>query len=215
MECIYCGSQNLLYDYMHGYIVCSNCGTINDDIFMEHYIPVKDGEIFKFKGLPTVREGFERKLAKNRLRQLAKVRRDVKIYENFAKKSRRGVYVDWDALQKRLQGDKSRIYKHVAEDSIKRAVDMDRLVRIIIEEIIEQDPVLSSRTLRGKVALAIILKHMILDSNIDMSRIAKETSLSKMHIKRLLTLIRTRMEFINKKLIELKSIVPKAISISQ
>ncbi len=215
MECLYCGSQDLLYDYVHGCIVCGNCGTVNDYIFVEHFIPInKDDEIFGFKGLPTVREGFKRKLAKNRLRQLAKVSKDVKIYESFAKKRRRDVYVDWDAVQKRLQGKKSRVYRHVAEDSIKRIVDADQIVKIIIEKIIDTDPVLSSRTLRGKTALAIILKHMVLDSDIDIDRIAKEASLSKMHIRRLLTLIKTRMKFIDKKIIELKSVILKPMSIT-
>ncbi|MCS7111250.1 MAG: TFIIB-type zinc ribbon-containing protein [Ignisphaera sp.] len=215
MRCTYCGSQDLLHDYIHGCVVCSNCGTVNDYIFIEHFTPIKDDEIFKFRGLPTIREGFEKKMARGRLQQLAKASRDVRIYESFAKKRRRDVYVDWDALQKRLQGGKSRVYRHVAEDAIRRKVDTDRFIKIIIERIIDADPVLSSRTLRGKAALAIILKHLILDNDIDMNRIAMETSLSRMHIKRLLTLVKTRMRFINRRIAEVRSAVLGPIPISQ
>lgn len=212
MECVYCGSQNLVYDYLHGYIVCGDCGTVNDDIFMEHFIAAEYDEVFEFKGLPTVREGFEKKMIKNRLRHLTKISKDVRIYENFAKRSRKDVYVDWAALQRKLQGDKSRIYKHVAEDSIKEIIGADPLTKLIIEKIVDTDPVLSSRTLRGKVAIAIILKHTLLNSDVDINKIAKETSLSKMHIKRLLALIKTRMKFINKKLVELTPIALKPLA---
>lgn len=207
MKCTYCGSQDLLHDYVHGCVVCSSCGTVNDCIFLEHFTPIKDDYIFKFRGLPTIREGLERKKASSRLQQLVKASRDVKVYESFARKLRRGIYVDWDALQKRLQGEKSRVYRHVAEDAVKRRVDDDWFVKMIIEKIVDSDPILSSRTLRGKVALAMILKHIILNSDIDMNRLALETSLSKMHVKRLLSLINARMKFIDRKILELKSVV--------
>uniref|UniRef100_A0A7C5UV00 TFIIB-type domain-containing protein n=1 Tax=Ignisphaera aggregans TaxID=334771 RepID=A0A7C5UV00_9CREN len=212
MACIYCGSQNLIYDYIHGYIVCSDCGTINDNIFIEYFIAIEDDDIFEFKGFPTVREGFEKKIIRGKLRQLAKINNELKIYESFAKRTRKDIYVDWNALQKKLEGSKSsRIYKHIAEESIEKMINSDQIIKLIIENIIETDPVLSSRTLRGKVALAIILKHLILENDVDMNRIAKEASLSKIHIKRLLTLIKTRMKFIEKRIIELKTCILKPI----
>ncbi len=195
MLCPFCSSTELIYDFDHGYIVCTTCGSIVDTIFIEFYEDYSNEVKHEEMGLLNVRKGLEKKKKKMRERRITKMYMDVKIYEKYAKRARKNVYVDFEAAIKHEQGKQysGRIYRHKADEKIIEILDSDPLIKHILENIINKDPILSSRTPRGKIALALILKHIIEGHNIDLEDICRKTSLSSIHAKRLINLLKKRI----------------------
>ncbi len=191
LSCPYCKSQNIIHDFEHGYVVCSECGTVIDELYIDFFENISNDEE-KPMGLPTVREGLNKKVIRVRGMYIAKLSHDVAIYEKYAKKARKGVKVDWEMIQKRLAGDKVRIYRHESEEKIKEFVDSDSMLKRIMDGIISKDPLFSSRTLRGKVALALLIKQLITKGYIDYEEISRQAHISRTHIKRLVRLIKLR-----------------------
>ncbi len=191
MYCPYCKSQNVIHDFVHGYVVCSECGTIIDELYIEFFENIKYEEI-RPNGLPTVREGLNKKVIRAIGMYIAKLSHDVAIYEKYAKRARKGVKVDLEMIQRKLAGDKVRIYRHESEDKLKELIDSDIILKSIIDRIIDRDPLFSSRTLRGKIALALLIKQLITKGDIDYDEIARQAHMSKTHIKRLVRLLKLR-----------------------
>jgi len=175
--------------------VCTVCGSIADTIFTEFYEDYPNEIKHEVPGLPNVRKGLEKK--RNRVREIriTKMYMDVKIYEKYAKRARKNVYVDFETAIKREKGElySGRIYRHKADGKITEILDSDPLVKHILDNIINKDPILSSRTPRGKIALALILKHIIEGHEIDLDDICRKTSLSSVHVKRLINLLKERI----------------------
>lgn len=199
MYCSYCGSQDIAYDLGCGYIVCQSCGTILDaPLFLEFYEnTLVDKDMNKPADMPlSIKRGLEKKKIRVRKALLTGMEVDIAIYEKYAKRSRKNVYVDLEAAKKREQGVKSkdRIYHHVGEDKALSIVDEDETVRLIISKIIDSDPILSSRTPRGKVALALILKNLLDGKPVDLSEICRKTSMSLVHVRRLLNIAKKRLQ---------------------
>jgi transcription initiation factor TFIIIB Brf1 subunit/transcription initiation factor TFIIB len=205
MKCPYCGSLNVVYDYIRGYIVCANCGTVIEDIFPEQLIgvppKVEEEEISR-----NVRGALRSRSAKYNLRKLLKYEEEVKVYESYAKRCRRNVRVDVEALKTRLSGGKARVFVHVYDANLKELVEKDSIVKSLLE-IIEGDPILSSRTFRGKVALALLLKELLINGEADTEEIAKVTGVSKVHMQRLTNILKIRIRNLKPKLVEIKKLI--------
>lgn len=190
--------------------MCSSCGTILDTIFIEFY----EGEPLNHyegisAGLPSVRKGIEKKKLHSKKASLSRMSLEVTVYEKYVKKARKNVYVDLDkALKKELKIDtKARVYRHKDEEKALKLVE-DPKIRFILEKIIDRDPILSSRTSRGKVALALIIKNLIEGVPPDIGKICELTSMSTVHVRRLMNLIRRRAQYIS---VCLKNIVGNSI----
>lgn len=121
----------------------------------------------------------------------------TRAYLRYTERARKNIIVDIDSLEKALQGAKARIYKHVAEDNIVKLVENDEVLRRAIK-IIETDPILSSRTLRGKVALAMLLLKRFNIRNYSLREISRLTALSLPHIRRLEKVLDSRLARIAK-----------------
>lgn len=200
MHCPYCGSDDIVYEYEYGYIVCSSCGTVLDIIFIEYYdnYPRVQYEEVSI-GLPSVRKGIEKKKLHPKRATLSKMNFEVMVYEKYVKKARRNVYVDIDAaLKKELKiNTVARVYHHKGEEKVLKLIENDSKIRFIIENIIDKDPILSSRTPRGKVALALIIKNLVEGRPLDLDKVCELTSMSMVHIKRLINLIKRRAPYIS------------------
>jgi len=206
MSCPYCGSQNIVYDFAHGYRVCIECGTVIDTIFLEYYEEDFDRTHhgYKIDGLPSVRKGIEKKKIYSRLRDYSRMSLEIVIYEKYAKKSRRNIFVDLSAaLEKELKSNtRTRVYHHKDEDRV-LSLTNDPNIKVIIENVINRDPILSSRTPRGKVALALIIKKTMDGGEPDINELCRLTSMSLVHVRRLTSLVKKRMPYINKYILEL------------
>lgn len=209
MQCPYCGSLNLVHDFSHGYVICPLCGTVVDTIFIEFYEEqTSDNYIELNQGLPSIRKGLEKKKMHIMKTILTRISANVTIYERYAKRAKKNVYVDFEAVLKREKhrmSTVSRIYRHKDEDRILRLVAEDPMIRSIMDNIINKDPILSSRTPRGKVALALIIKNLVEGTSVDLHDLCKKTSMSPIHMKRLINLAMKRLPYI--RLNFLKSIV--------
>lgn len=201
MSCPYCGSQEIIYDFIHGYKVCIECGTVVDTIFIEHYEADfdKTHHMYKSEGLPSTRKGIEKKKIRSKLRDYSRMSLEIVIYEKYAKKSRKNVYVDINAaLEKELKTNtKTRVYHHKDEDKVISLAE-DPRIKMIIENIVDKDPILSSRTPRGKVALALIIKSIIDGVEPNINELCRLTSMSLVHVRRLISLVNKRMPYISK-----------------
>ena len=182
--------------------MCANCGTVIEDLFPEQLIgvppKVEEEEISR-----NVRSALRSRSAKHNLRKLLKYEEEVEIYESYAKRCRRNVRVDVEALKARLSGGKARVFVHVYDANLKELVEKDSIVKSLLE-IIENDPILSSRTFRGKVALALLLKELLINGEADTEEIAKVTGVSKVHMQRLVNILKIRIRNLKPKLIEIK-----------
>lgn len=201
MTCPYCGSQEIVYDFIHGYMVCVECGTVIDTIFIEYYEANFDRMyyVYKNEGLPSTRKGIEKKRIRSKLRDYSRMNLEIVVYEKYAKRSRKNVYVDINAaLEKELKSNtKTRVYHHKDEDKVLSLAENPE-IKTIIENIVNKDPILSSRTPRGKVALALIIRNIVEGVEPDVNELCRLTSMSLVHVRRLISLINRRMPYINK-----------------
>lgn len=190
MKCPICSSDTIVWDYYHGQVVCTNCGTVIDVVYIEYQYSVADNI---GRGLPTVREGIARKKQREHSSRLRSQSREVKLYEVYARRARKDVIVNFEALKKRLYGEgKERIYIHKFEPKLREQINQDKELQQLLA-IIDRDPLLASRTLRGKVAIALMLKYVLNNMEPDFDAISKFTSLSRTHVRRLYKQLHDRL----------------------
>jgi len=206
MLCPHCGSQDIVYDFVHGYTVCTSCGCVVDVIFIDYFESGAPENGYADIGLPSVRKGLEKKKMASRLKRFSRISFEIMVYEKYAKKARKDVYIDLEAaLNKELKrsSTSTRIYHHKDEVKVFSIIDKNPDIRLILENIVSQDPVLSSRTPRGKVALALIIKNIVDGTPVNLSYISELTSLSTVHVRRLVNLVKQRLQYIKPKLCNL------------
>lgn len=191
MKCHECGSTNIMWDYRTGSIVCCNCGLVLDIIY--EYKPLKpymekSREVKTFNETkPTISKAY---IIKQRIdkhyRRNYRIKETLKILSKINKKN---LVIDEKALQEYLDGKRGhvKILKHEA------GIKLDDTIKILVEKVINSDPILASRTERAKVAIAyLLLKIVSNEHELNLHEVAKKTSLSVTHVKRLLSLIRKR-----------------------
>lgn len=203
MICPYCNSQDVAFDFEKGYTVCRNCGTVIESIFIEQFIGVASSDEWEYSK-PTTREALNLKRSSQYASKLRRLNKEIRLYEKYLSRARNNdIRVDLHALRTVLAGGKARVYRHVSDQNLEKIVEGDHLLKRILE-IIDEDPILSSRTFRSKVAIALILKNIILYGEADINKIAKEASISRIHMHRLVATLKNRIKYIKPKLLELK-----------
>lgn len=210
MECPYCGSKELAYDFSCGYIICTFCGTTLDTIFIEFYESSTSYQINEYQiGSLSVRKGIEKKKLCSKKMMFTKIGMDIVVYEKYARRARKNVYIDLDTVLKKEQGvsTSARVYHHKDEEKVVRIANEDPVVKRIVENVIDRDPILSSRTPRGKIALALIIKSILEGGNIDLNELSKKTSMSVVHMKRLLNLVKNRIPYLRQHVPEISKII--------
>jgi len=192
MRCPVCSSDAIIWDYYYGQIVCTNCGTVIDIVYTEYQHSITSN--YTRQGLPTVREGIARKRQREQGSRLRSQNREVRLYEIYARRARKDVIVNFEALKKVLHGSsKERIYIHKSEPKLREQISQDKELQQLLA-IIDQDPLLASRTLRGKVAIALMFKYVLNNTEPDFDTISKFTSLSRTHVRRLYRQLRNRLQ---------------------
>ncbi len=179
MECPYCGTENsLVWDESRGTVVCSECGTVVDSIY------VGGG-------------GFGRELESPRERTAARnfgriSDASVKYLEILKEiKHRPALYVDSDSfgrylvLGKRVKVVRRRVY-------LPRSKALEAIVAVMMKY-----PRLCSRTDRAKYAIAAIAYALVAEGSADVSKLSRDLGLSKTHVRRLLRVVRSSREFLS------------------
>jgi len=189
LVCPECHSTNVIWDYKNGYIVCTNCGLVLDRIYVEHLgrSAIKDVKINNKSLISNVfnerkrRQEYHKR--NNRLRKITKILNEVK--------TRPYLTLDTKAVNEYLLGKRShvKLFKYKAW-----MPNNDLILKQIIEKIINNDPILASRTERAKWAIAKILIQLSINKKVDAKSIANETKLSITHVRRLISVVQKRRE---------------------
>jgi transcription initiation factor TFIIIB Brf1 subunit/transcription initiation factor TFIIB len=210
MKCPYCSSIDIVYDFERGYAVCGKCGTIIDTIFIEQFIGIAC-ESTKY-AVKSVKNAIKFKKTHSYTQRLYEYLKEVNKYEIFMRRCRKNVNVNIDAIKIVLSGGKARIYKHVGDDELMRIVKNDYVIRKIME-MIDEDAILSSRTFRSKVAIALLIKNLLIYGEADLNEIAQKTNVSRVHIQRLTKILKTRIKELRPRLTEIKKLLNSMIPI--
>jgi len=182
MKCWYCGSEDVVWDYRTGSVVCRNCGLVLDVIF-------DDSSKFVEDGVAVLRRmGSARPITATHLDGgLRSIEYRVRRYEKLVRHARRGVVVDVAALD---LGSRIRVYRGSVDEVLK---PLEESLREFLE-VIEEDPLLGSRTYRGKIAAAFILREVVTKGVIpNVSTVVKTCLVSQAQARRIIKLIERRL----------------------
>ena len=189
MKCPNCGSENIIWDYIKGCSVCTSCGLVIDQLYEEFLWYAKAEDEHRYYNYMSVREALYEKRKRVYAQSMRKKMHMISLYERYAKRARKNVTVDLESLRRGT----GRIYRHVKEPELESLLDRDEELRRILENIIERDPVLSSRTFRGKVALALMIKAIMHGSHPNIEDISSITGVSRTHARRLWSTLKKRL----------------------
>lgn len=201
MKCPECKDDNVLWDYKTGTIVCGNCGLVID------YIYELPRQRYDLGSIHSLNIRMYNK-ARYRISEIQTIRSKIKIhhklihrtkeYQRIIRKlKKKSITIDEEAFKEYLEGKRGHVklfrHKHLALTK-----NIPEKIEEIIKKVIDNDPILASRTERAKIALAYIILGLLVENNdnLDLRRIAKNTSLSITHVKRLLALIRRRQHIL-------------------
>ena len=183
MKCPYCRSSTLIWDYERGEVICPNCGSVIERIYVSStYFDLND-------------EGD----AEKSLRSEPKLKPITKLYLKFIHRSsilrKSKVKVNKEALLRYLEGKGPhvKIFKKPFNENKLRDEVINKIINIM-----NKYPRLKSRTDRAKLALALIAVRIASGENINnvVTTIRKDTALSLTHIKRLMKLVVLERRFI-------------------
>ncbi len=191
LVCPECHSTNIIWDHKNGYVVCTNCGLVLDRIYVEHLDKtiIKDTKLNNKSLISNVfnkrKRRQEYRKRNNRLRKITKILNEIK--------TRPYLTLDTKAVNEYLLGKRS----HVKLFKYKTWTPNNNLIlKRIIEKVINNDPILASRTERAKWAIAKILVQLSINEKVDIKSIANETKLSITHIRRLISVVQKRKDHV-------------------
>ena len=192
MRCSYCGSNELVWRYEEGYIVCSKCGTVLDRIYdynISSSMLQPESKIDKLS-IHKIHVDYDMRLQKTRLLLIdlryRKFQRKLKEYP----KLRPGLKIRDDVLRALYTGRKVKMVKtivneHTEEVKNKLLESNDTKIYLDIIEVFKEFPRISSRTDRVKLALAKILyNELIYGFRPSFSSIAKEFRVSVVNLRK-------------------------------
>jgi hypothetical protein len=169
LKCPHCGQQDIIWDYARGDIVCTYCGTVVDKIYVnmiKKEEPFNQAKDVSQPGLKKETREFFKLLSRIKGKNLEI---DTRAFEAFIKGKRPAV-------------------KMFVRSGFKSRVDVDNDVRVALR-IICKYPRLASRTDRAKLAIATVAVYLARDSRVEISKIAKEYGLSRIHMRRLINVL--------------------------
>ncbi len=192
MKCPNCGSERVIWDYARGYSVCTSCGLVIEQLYEEFLWSAKHDSNDAPRHSLSVREAIAKSRCKVYDRSMRRKLRMISLYEYYSKRARKNVTVNID----NLRNGKGRIYEHVRERELVELLERDKELKNILNDVIERDPILSSRTLRGKVALALMIREMKNGAYPNVEEISRITGISRTHARRLLAMLQKRLKSI-------------------
>ncbi|RLG78014.1 MAG: hypothetical protein DRO12_00425 [Thermoprotei archaeon] len=194
MRCPYCASEHLVWDLSTGSVICASCGTVIDVIY-DVSAPAYSTTLtraYNHSVVQAVLYGEKKRLMKKRLSSLTL---RTSIYMKLKERIRKGRIVNEKAFVELVQGLRPHVHvvEHELDEQLRRRLSSDLSYLDKYLRIIDNDPILSSRTFRGKIALAMMLHHLDVHGTINLKNIAKELRMSITHLKRLEKLIKERI----------------------
>jgi len=182
MRCPYCGSTNIIWDEERGEIVCMDCGSVIDRI----YVSRDDYRVDDFK--PSSPKGSVRlsRTTKEFLKLLDKVK--------TSKKLKGKAVIDSAKFFDYVTGRRGKVKIIKLRTPYLRNLEKDEDISIVLK-LIGKFPRLNSRTDRAKIALAMLTISLVKGGNISVSEISRVTGLSRMHVRRLVRELSSQKAF--------------------
>lgn len=172
MRCPLCGSQNLVWDFERGEVVCASCGYVIEPIYVSNeFRQVHEGSRRVVKGYVT----------------LTKETRKFLELMKYVKSSGKELYIDWDSFREYVRtGKRVRVLKlrvRPVPENLKDVVEP-------VMKIIDRYPRLSSRTVRGKVAASLLALYLALGTRPSLTALSRLVGVSRTQLARIMRLIR-------------------------
>lgn len=171
MYCTSCRSvSNIIWDYERGEVVCGNCGTVLDKIYVSvrYDANIEDIEyIMSPKTRPLISS-------------------QTKLYLKLLEKAlQHGLVIDNSVLMRYFSGKAPliKVFRR-PNKNLTKIIESDDRLKIVID-VINKYPRLASRTESAKVALARIALALTSGDRINPKELSSELGLSEVHIRRL------------------------------
>ncbi|MEM3285329.1 MAG: TFIIB-type zinc ribbon-containing protein [Fervidicoccaceae archaeon] len=174
-RCEACGGT-IVWDYRTGDIICSSCGLVIGRIY-EH---------------EEERSG-DKKAEETCGKKQQSYPKSFRLYLKISRRKPRDLLIDEERFRAFLKDGKAiRVFAHPKDAYLRKMLEKNESLREIYEGYVEKNPKLSCRTMRAKVASAMILQLYFSGRKIrgeDISRIARETGVSKWHAAKLIDIL--------------------------
>ncbi len=191
MRCPYCGSNDIVWDYVRGDVVCASCGTVLERIY------VAEQRIGQELAQEPIKIRTHRRCGTDRRVTLTKYTSEYLKLMNKVRRSKRlkNVVIDSEQLRRYVDGEGPpvKIFKRNPQNV--QTLLKDPRVRLVLE-IMLRFPRLSSRTDRAKVALALMALMLLAGRKIDAREVAEKSGISTMHARRLAKTLEENREFV-------------------
>ena len=182
MRCPYCGSTNVIWDEERGEVVCMDCGSVIDRIYvLREDFRVEDSRPSRSRG--SVRLS---KTTKEFLKLLDRVK--------SSKKLKGKAVIDTTNFFDYVNGRRGRVKIIKLSTPYLRNLEKDKDISVVLE-LISKFPRLKSRTDRAKVALAMLTISLVKGGSINVSEVSRVTGLSRMHVRRLVKELSSQKAF--------------------
>ncbi len=164
-------SSNLVWDFERGEVVCTSCGYVVEQIYVNDVRHAAETIRHETKGYIT----------------LSKETKKFLELMKYVKVSKKELYIDWDSFREYVRtGKRVRVLKL-------RVRPIPENLREVIEpvmKVIERYPRLSSRTVRGKVAASLLALYLALDTRPSLVTVARLAGVSRTQLARIMKLVR-------------------------
>ncbi len=191
MRCPYCGSNDIVWDYVRGDVICASCGTVLERIYVTEQHTNQELVQEPVKTRTCKRYGNNRRVTLTKytseyLKLIDKVKRSKRL---------KNIVIDSEQLRRYVDGEGPpvKIFKRNPQNV--QALLKDPKVKLVLEVML-RFPRLSSRTDRAKVALALMALMLLAGRRINAREVAEKSGISTMHARRLAKTLEENREFV-------------------
>ncbi len=192
MRCPYCGSDNIVWDYVRGDVICASCGTVLERIYVTEYRRANQ----ELMQEPVKTRTYKRYGRSGRVTLTKYTSEYLKLISKVKKSKRlKNIIIDSEQLRKYVEGEGPpvKIFKRNPQNV--QTLLKDPKVKLVLE-IMLRFPRLSSRTDRAKVALALMALMLLAGRRINAREVAEKSGISAMHARRLAKTLEENREFV-------------------
>jgi uncharacterized Zn finger protein (UPF0148 family) len=191
-KCPYCGSTDIVWDHQRGYVVCAGCGTVIEDVSIDYERSASKWRFFKEleRKAPSTREAIiarERgprfrtwlREAVKRVREYEKALREARVVREREIREARKAYREILALLNKPVM-LVRVKGGIIDERVREFIERSEVLRRIVG-VLERDPVLGALSYRVKLGLALAIRELIKEGDVDIYSIWRATHLTTKH----------------------------------
>jgi uncharacterized Zn finger protein (UPF0148 family) len=191
-KCPYCGSTDIVWDHQRGYVVCAGCGTVIEDVSIDYERSASKWRFFKEleRKAPSTREAIiarERgqrfrawlREAVKRVREYEKALREARVVREREIREARKAYREVLALLNKPVM-LVRVKGGIIDERVREFIERSEVLRRIVG-VLERDPALGALSYRVKLGLALAIRELIKEGDVDIYSIWRAAHLTTKH----------------------------------